>query len=485
MIPDEEVDRVLDAADIVSIIGEHVRLKRVGNSWRGPCPFHKGKGDNFSVMPSGGYRCFVCDERGSVFTFAQKQLGLDFVEAVKYIGQKSGIEVREVDTRREGPDPREPLWELAAATAEFFQKMLWKDDEGSAARAYLAKRGITQDVADRFGLGYSPRAIGSLRRHLDSLGYKPEAQIAAGVMMVRAEGEEPRPRFKGRLMFPIHDARGRVVGFGGRSIDSTEPKYINSAESAIYSKGSLLYHLHEARHAIRKAERALIVEGYFDVVRTAAAGIDEVVAPLGTALTREQAKLIRRYTPNVFLLYDSDKAGLKATFRAGDIMLHESASVRVVTLPDGEDPDTFVAKVGATGLEKELRAAVDVFDRKLQLLQRGGWFADLTKSRKAIDHLLPTIRAASDHLTRDLYITRAAQASGVDRETLTREAASVPSAFDLDDRQAPRVAARRAARPEGRRRAVPGAQAERALVHAMVIARDRVEEIFEDDRTDR
>jgi DNA primase len=298
--------------------------------------------------------------------------------------------------------------------------------------------------------------------------------------MIRAEGEELRPRFKGRLMFPIHDARGRVVGFGGRSIDNTEPKYINSAESAIYSKGQLLYHLHEARHAIRKSERALLVEGYFDVVRTAAAGIDEVVAPLGTALTRDQAKLIRRYSPNVFLMYDSDKAGLKATFRAGDVLLHEGASVRVVTFPDGDDPDTFVAKVGAAGLEKELRAAVDVFDRKLQLLQRGGWFADLTKSRKAIDHLLPTIRAASDHVTRDLYITRAAQTSGVDRETLVREAASAPSALDADDRETPRAAARRApVRPEGRRRRAPGAQAERALVHAMVIARDRVEEVTE------
>ena len=259
MIPDEEVDRVLDAADIVGIIGEHVRLKRVGNSWRGPCPFHHGKHDNFSVMPNGGYRCFRCDERGSVFTFVQKHLGLDFVEAVKYVGAKSGIEVREVTRRTEGPDPREPLWEVVAATAEFFQRTLWSDDEGSAARAYIAQRGIDREEADRFGIGYSPRTIGALRRHLDSLGYPLERQIESGVMLVRAEGEEPRPRFRGRLMFPIHDARGRAVGFGGRSIDGSEPKYINSAESAIYSKGKLLYHMHEARHAIRKADRVLLV----------------------------------------------------------------------------------------------------------------------------------------------------------------------------------------------------------------------------------
>lgn len=482
MIPDEELDRVIDAADIVAVIGEHVKLKRVGNSWRGPCPFHHGKGDNFSVLPGRGYRCWVCGETGSVFTFVQKQLGLDFVEAVKHVGQKSGIEVREITRRTEGPDPREPLWEAVAAAAEFFQKMLWTDDEGSAARDYLAKRGITREVGERFGLGFSPRAIGALRRHLDALGVSPARQIEAGLMVVREENTEPRPRFRGRLMFPIHDPRGRPVGFGGRSIDDTEPKYINSAESPIYSKGQLLYHLHEARHAIRKAERVLLVEGYFDVVRTAAAGIDEVIAPLGTALTLDQAKLLRRYTPNVFLLYDSDAAGLKATFRAGDVLLHESAIVRVVTLPEGEDPDTFVAKFGASGLEKQLHAAIDVFDRKLQLLQRHGWFADLAKSRKAIDKILPTIRAAADPVTRDLYLTRAAQASGVDRDTLAHEAAALPSRFD--ELRAPAPAQARPARerpraPQRARGSGPGEQAERALVRAMLASGEHAPEVAE------
>lgn len=480
MIPDEELDRVIDAADIVAVIGERIKLKRVGNSWRGPCPFHQGKGDNFSVMPNGGYRCWVCGETGSVFTFVQKQLGLDFVESVKYVGKKSGIEVREVTRRVEGPDPREPLWEVVAATAAFFHRMLWDEDEGAAARTYLAKRGITREVAERFGLGYSPRAIGALRQHLDSLGVPLARQLAAGIVK-QEEGQEPRPRFRGRLMFPIHDARGRAVGFGGRSLDGSEPKYINSPESAVYSKGSLLYHLHEARHAIRKAERVLLVEGYFDVVRTVSAGIEEVVAPLGTALTPDQAKLLRRFTPNVFLLYDSDTAGLKATFRSGDVLLRERAAVRVVTLPEGEDPDTFVEKFGAAGLEKSVKASIDIFERKLQLLQRGGWFADLSKSRKAIDRLLPSIRAASDPVTRDLYLTRAAQVSGVDRDTLLREAASAPGP---DARATKGPPAERAADGSARggarkTRAAPGVQAERALVRAMLYAPDKAEEIVE------
>jgi DNA primase len=280
-------------------------------------------------------------------------------------------------------------------------------------------------------------------------------------------------------MFPIHDARGRAVGFGGRSLDGREPKYINSPESEIYSKGTLLYRLHEARYAMRKADRVLVVEGYFDAVRTAAAGVDEVVAPLGTALTPEQAALLRRYTPNVFLLYDSDTAGLKATFRAGDALLRERATVQVVSLPDGEDPDTFVAQHGSAGLDRAIGAAVDVFERKLQLLQRGGWFADLGKSRKAIDKLLPTIRAAADHVTRDLYLTRAAHVSGVDRDTLAHEAAQAPNvreAPQFDRAAGPRSDVRGGAR----RPSVPvGAGAERALVRAMLSAPDRVEQITE------
>jgi DNA primase len=275
------------------------------------------------------------------------------------------------------------------------------------------------------------------------------------------------------------------VGFGGRSIDGSEPKYLNSSESPIFLKGQLLYNLHAARHPIRKAERVLVVEGYFDVVRTVAAGIEEVVAPLGTALTIEQAKLMRRYSNNVFLLYDSDQAGLKATFRSGDVLLHEGASVRVVTLPEGDDPDTFVAKQGAEGLERELRAAVDVFDRKLQLLQRGGWFADLHKARRAIDRLIPTIRAAADPLTRELYLSRTAEVSRVDRETLARETAAMPdpvlasAPFDQPRPEYGSPAApfdtRRSRSPKRR----VGAEAERMLVRAMLVYRGRIDDITE------
>ncbi|HEY5418757.1 MAG TPA: DNA primase [Gemmatimonadaceae bacterium] len=424
MIPDEDVERVRDHADIVQIIGEHVNLRRVGADWRGPCPFHQGTHRNFSVSPKKRmYYCFVCHAGGDVFNFLQKRLGLDWPSAVRTVAEKSGIEIREVETRREGPDPREPVWEINAAAAEYFQRMLWEDDLGALAREYVAKRHVSREAADKFGLGFAPREIGLLRGYLNTLGYDDAKLLSAGLLVQREEAEEPRPRFRGRLMFPIYDASGRLSGFGGRLIGPGEPKYLNSADSVTFTKGRLLYGLNWARHAIRRDERLLLVEGYFDVVRLVLAGIESVVAPLGTALTEDQASMISRQTKNVFLLYDSDTAGQKATFRAGDLLLAQGVSVRVVTLPDGEDPDTFVDSHGRAALEMQIDAAVDVFDRKVQILERQGWFADLHKRRRAIDRLLPTIRATADLVTRDMYIARASEASGVDRNVLSREAA--------------------------------------------------------------
>lgn len=493
MIPDEDVERVREMADIVAIIGEHVALKKAGADFRGPCPFHQGTHRNFSVSPRRRmYHCFVCGEGGDVFAFLQKRLGVDWPTAVRMAAQKSGIEIREVHARREGPDPREPLWEVNGAAQAYFEKVLWEDALGQAAREYLDQREISRELATRFGVGFAPREIGLMRAALGGLGFDDERLLAAGLMVRPEESNEPRPRFRGRLIFPIHDGGGRVVGFGGRLIGPGEPKYLNTGETAVFSKGKLLYGLHMARNAMRRAERGLVVEGYVDVLRLVGAGIEEVVAPLGTALTAEQAALLTRYTKNVFLLYDSDKAGLKATFRAGDALLSCGASVRVVSLPEGEDPDTFVQKQGAEALERQMDGAIDVFERKVQLLQRGGWFADLHRRRKAIDRLLPTLRAVSDPLTRDMYVGRAAEASGLDRRLLWSEVGDgpherssaartrpVPEA-DAASPPLPRSAAsRRAPRSSARVVRGQGTAAERELVRAMLQVRKYVEQVAE------
>ena len=481
MITDETVERVREAADIVKVVGEHVKLKKVGSSWRGPCPFHQGTHPNFSVVPSKGiYTCFVCGEKGDVFTFLQKRLGIDFPAAVKQVADQVGIVVEEVQRRREGPDPRQPLWDANAAVADYYRTQLWDDREGEEARNYLAMRRVSRDVADRFGLGYAPRDPAAMRTHLNRIGMSDEVLLQAGLLVAREEGGEPRTRFRSRLMFPIQDAASNVVGFGGRLLGPGEPKYLNSAESLVYSKSKLLYGLHMAKHVIRKDDRVMVVEGYFDVVRLVSAGFDWVVAPLGTALTDEQAALIRRYTKNAFLLYDSDRAGLKATFRSGDQLLRHGMSVQVVTLPEGEDPDSFVDKHGADALQEQLARAINVFERKVQLLQRAGWFGDLTGKRRALDRLLPTIRATADPLTRDMYLTRASEVAGVAKEILAHEADAEPGAGS-SRAAAPRVPAspaprtRAPERPARARASSAAPSAERELIWILLHDRNQVE----------
>ena len=480
MIPDEIVDRVREEADIVSVVGEFVKLKRVGNSFRGPCPFHHGKNANFSVTQH-GYKCFVCGESGDVFTFVQKHLGLDFTESVKWVGAKVGVEVREVAGRRtEDKDSREPLWEVNATAAEFFRAQLWETPAGKVAREYLASRGISNEDADRFGIGYAPRDVSAMRSALTALGFDDQRQIAAGVLVVRDDRPEPRPRFRDRLMFPILDVAGHPVGFGGRILGEGEPKYLNSADSEVFSKRKLLYGLNWAKQAIRKAERLVIVEGYFDVIRLMLAGIGEVVAPMGTALTEQQAALIRKYTKTVFLLYDSDQAGLKATFRSGDELLKNGVLPRVITLPDGEDPDTFVAKHGIEGFESAADESVDIFDRKIQILERGGWFADLRRKREALDKLLPTIRLTSDNVLRDLYIARTCEVAGVSREMLTSELRASPRTRAVVPEDEPPMEApirdRRSSRPDRRQQ---GVRAERELVRVLLHQRRYIEAVAE------
>ena len=429
MIPDEQIEQIRESADIVGVIGEYVELKRTGTDYRGPCPFHQGTNRNFSVSPKKKiYYCFVCHEGGDVFTFLQKRLGLDWPASVRLVAEKSGIEVREVErSRREGPDPRERFWEMNAAAAEYFTRTLWEESAAEPARDYLAQRGITRPVAERFGLGFAPREIGLMRAALNALGYEDPALLEGGLMVKPEEASEPRPRFRRRLMFPILDALGRHVGFGGRVIGEGEPKYLNSPETPVFTKGKMLYGLNVAKLAARREERMLIVEGYFDVVRLMAAGIEEVVAPLGTALTEAQAQLVTRYAQKVYLLYDADAPGQKAAFRSGDELLRQGAAVHVVSLPEGEDPDTYVATHGADGLRARLGEAADLFERKVQILERAGWFGDLAGKRRALDRLLPTIRATADPLMRDIYIARASEASGVGRELLAEEARRSPS----------------------------------------------------------
>lgn len=473
MIPDDVVDEVRARADIVEVIGEHVALKRAGKEYKARCPFHEERTPSFYVVPAKGfYKCFGCNESGDVFTFLMKRLGLSFVDAVKVVADRAGVEIREV-TRGRGEDPNRELHEANAFARSYFERTLWDETAGEKARAYLQKRGIGKDVAERFGLGYAPDQWRGLREAAAVHGIEDAVLLEVGLLIQREEGKEPYDRFRDRVVFPIESSSGKVLAFGGRVLEKSgpgAPKYLNSPETKVYHKGEVLYGLSWAKNAIRREEGALVVEGYMDAVSLAAGGIENVVAPLGTSMTESQARLLARYCTRVFLLFDSDQAGLKASFRAGDILLAAGLHPAVVTLPPGEDPDTVIRKEGPDSIREYLRQAVDVLDRKLQILEERDYFSSIEGTRDAVDRLLPTLRAAKDPALRDIYVAKVAERTGVRRETLGAEMAKADG--DPGGRMAHRTRSRTPAR--GAVRAMPPG-AERKLLLLLVHNRDYVD----------
>jgi DNA primase len=419
MIPDETIEQVRDSADLVGLIGETVSLKRTGADYRGACPFHGGAHRNFAVIPKKGrFYCFVCHESGDVFSWFMKRAGMSYPDAVREVARRVGISIPE-RAERAGPDPNEPLFGAVAAAHDWFTRQLLESPDARIAREYLDRRAVPVETAAMLGLGFAPQGKAFLEA-MATLGIQQSVLLAAGLAAQRDDGVVSA-RFRGRLLFPIHDLRGRAVGFGGRLLADGEPKYLNSPETEIFHKGKQLYNLHQAKGPIRKEESVILVEGYFDVLRLVLAGVEQVVAPLGTAMTPEQATLLKRYTATATLLYDSDQPGLRATFRTGDELLRHGIRVRVATLPPGEDPDTLVQGGGVTALDGVLRDAVDLLERKIQLLERKGYFDSFEHRREAVDRLLPTIRAAADPITRELYLSLTAERTGVNKDVLERE----------------------------------------------------------------
>ena len=473
MIPDDMVEEVRAAADIVDVIGEFVQLKKAGREYKANCPFHEERTPSFYFVPAKGfYKCFGCGKSGDVFSFVMERQGLDFVEAVKHVAGRAGVQVREVKRSQEEEDPNRPLYEINGFARDWFRRQLEDATVGAAAREYLEGRGISADVCERYGLGFAPDEWRALRDAAAKHGLEEELMLEVGLLGSSERSREPYDRFRGRIMFTIESRSGRVIAFGGRILEGDTkdaPKYLNSPETPIYHKGSNLYGLSWARHSIRREESALVVEGYMDVVSLAAHGFENVVAPLGTALTPEQAKLLSRYTKRVLLLFDSDAAGLRATFKAGDTLLEAGLHPAVVTLPPGEDPDTLVRSEGREGLEQYLDQAVDVLDRKLQILDEKDYFSSIERTRSAVDRLLPTIRAASDPALHDIYVAKVADRTGVRRETLEAEmkraaSGSAPTRVAAPP-SVPRIAAHR----------VPKLGAERILLLLMTKNPDFVE----------
>lgn len=425
MVTDALVEEVRARADIAEVCGEHTRLKRSGKTYRGPCPLHGGEGPNFSVDPARGiFKCFVCNEGGDVFGFVMRRLGLDFPSAVRHLAERYGVEIPESRADREDPHAR--LREATAFAEEWFAARLREAAGSSRVREYLEGRGVGLEAAERFALGYAPDAWRALRDAALARGMDDPTLEEAGLVASSERAEEPYDRFRNRLTFSIRDLRDRPIAFGGRvlgDVSESIPKYINSPESPIFHKNRTLYGLVWARHAIRREGTALVVEGYMDVLTLQLNGFPAAVAPLGTALGPEQAELLARYARRVVLLYDSDRAGLRATFRTGDVLLAAGLHPMVASLPPGTDPDSVIRRGGPKALAAFVEDAIDILECKLRILERQGYLDTIEGKRRAVDGLLSTLRATRDPALRDLYFGRSAERIGVRRETLVSEVA--------------------------------------------------------------
>ena len=419
---EEIVARVKERADIVQIIGETVDLKKSGARFLGLCPFHGEKTPSFSVHPGQQFfYCFGCGESGDVFTYFMKYHNLDFPSALKELAGRYGITLPD---KTQSPEQerqekqRKAMFQVSSKAAEIYSRFLANDPRAATARAYLDKRGIPEEIRQRFGLGYAPAVDTSGWDFLSHQFAENDHAMALEVgLLVRNERGGVYDRFRDRVLFPIHELSGRVCGFGGRIIGDGQPKYLNSPESRIYTKSKLLLGLYQAKDAIRIQNQAIIVEGNFDLVSLVCHGCENVVAPLGTALTREQLRLLKRFADNVVLLFDGDEAGVKAAVRAVPHFLAEQVAGRVALLPEGHDPDTFVRENGIDAVRRLVEGAESLpeFTFK-QLVAEFGLTLD-GKSR-IVESLRPLVKAAASPLQRTVIISHFAEQLGLSSRQL-------------------------------------------------------------------
>lgn len=366
-IPEEIVENIRQRADIVQIISEYVTLQKKGRNYVGHCPFHRENDPSFTVTPDKQiFYCFGCNAGGNVFKFIMLQHNLSFPEAVKMLGERVGIAVPDGYSPRvrERLRREEKAWKINALAREFFQSILLRHPEATAAREYLSSRGISPDMVGNFGLGYALPSWDALLKFMQGKGIGLPELLEVGLAV---SGERKAyDRFRGRLMFPICDVRGRVVGFGGRVLGDGLPKYLNTAETDYFSKGKILYGLDRARQAIREAGYVIITEGYMDTIAAHQFGMANTVASLGTSMTKEHGRLLMNYTREVIIAYDADAAGMAAAVRGLDILQELGCRVRVLTLPEGKDPDEFLRTRGLDQWKQQVEKATPLVEFKLQ-----------------------------------------------------------------------------------------------------------------------
>jgi DNA primase len=424
-IPPEKIDEIRNAADIVDIIGSVVKLKKRGKNFLGLCPFHTEKTPSFNVSQNRQmYHCFGCGVGGNVFTFIMEYEKVSFVEAVRSLAEKVGMTLPQYNTEQDtaAASEQEQMYQLYRAAGLFFYSSLTETSEGKFALEYLKQRGFSGETIKAFGLGYSPGSWDALIKHAQEKGFPAEMLEKAGLARKRNDGTY-YDYFRGRAMFPIFSSTGRVVGFGARKLREDDPlgKYINSPETPIYNKSRILYGLYQAKDAIRENDFVILVEGYADLISVFQAGIKNIVASSGTALTQEQIQIIGRYTKNITIIYDADSAGSKAAMRGVDLILSNDLDVRVASLPEGDDPDSFVKKHGGDAFKKLVDKSVSFIDFISEAYERQGKLSTPEGQAQAVRTIVQSIASMKDELKQNFYIKQVAEKYKLYESTLLRE----------------------------------------------------------------
>jgi DNA primase len=430
-IANETIERIKQSVDIVEVVGDFVSLKKRGVNYQACCPFHNEKSPSFNVNPVRQiFKCFGCGAAGDSIKFVMDIEGIGYTEALRFLAQKYNIEVEEqaIDPEQLAvQNERESLFIVLNFAQQYFHNLLLTHPDGeSIGLSYFRGRGFSDPTIKAFGLGYSLNEWDGFLKTALQKGYKLDVLEKAGLVSHRENENRHYDRFRGRVMFPIHNVAGKVIAFGARILTSGEaaknqPKYLNSPETDVYHKSQILYGIAQAKNAIRQEDMCYLVEGYTDVVSLYQAGIQNVVASSGTSLTEEQIKLIGRFTPNITILYDGDAAGIKAALRGLDMVLEEGLNVSLVTFPDGEDPDSYVFKVGAEGFKTHVRNNTkDFISFKTEMLLRDA--ADNPfKKAEAIGEIVASITKINDPIKRQVFFQRTAEQMKVDEQTLISE----------------------------------------------------------------
>ncbi|HWI41816.1 MAG TPA: DNA primase [Verrucomicrobiae bacterium] len=417
----DKLQEVRERAGILEVVGDYVALKRSGANYQGLCPFHTEKSPSFNVNPGRGiFHCFGCGAGGDVFAFVMRTEGMNFHEALRFLAKRVGVVIEEAPLspqEKRRADERDLLYRVSDLAAGFYRNLLLRDAAGAAARGYLEKRGVDPSTAETYRLGFAPDRWDALVRHLQERRVPLEVAEKVGLVRRRDSGGY-FDTFRNRLLFVIADSQGRPVGFGGRVLDDSLPKYLNSPESPVYRKSEVLFGVDLAKQAMRETGYALVVEGYFDHLALHRAGVRNVVATCGTALTPGHVALLRRYVQKVYTLFDSDAAGIKATLRSVELFLEEKVPAYVVELPAGEDPDSFIASSGGEAFGEAVKRAKPAFEYVIRSVLKETSTGSVDGKVQAVEKLAPLLVKVANPIERENYLLEIARLLEIDARQL-------------------------------------------------------------------